>query len=59
MNGEPNMLYADFTGKLLGLQRLRITNIEENDGSFSYTQKWKETRIKQTIDKCHWIRQAI
>ncbi len=26
------MLYADFTGKLLGLQGLNITNIEESDG---------------------------
>ena len=31
MNGEPNMLYKHFTEKLLGLQGLNITNIEENE----------------------------
>ena len=31
MNGGPNMLYTDFTEKLLGLQDLIITNIEENE----------------------------
>ena len=31
MNGEPNMLYKHFTEKLLGLQGLIITNIEENE----------------------------
>ena len=33
MNGEPNMLYKHFTEKLLGLQGLNITNIEENEKS--------------------------
>ena len=33
MNGEPNMLYKHFTEKLLGLQGLNITNIEENGKS--------------------------
>ena len=31
MNGEPNMLYKHFTEKLLGLQGLNVTNIEENE----------------------------
>ena len=31
MNGGPNMLYKHFTEKLLGLQGLNITNIEENE----------------------------
>ena len=31
MNGGPNMLYEHFTEKLLGLQGLIITNIEENE----------------------------
>lgn len=33
INGEPNMLYKHFTEKLLGLQGLNITNIEENEKS--------------------------
>ena len=33
INGEPNMLYKHFTEKLLGLQGLNITNIEENENS--------------------------
>ena len=33
INGEPNMLYKHFTEKLLGLQGLNITNIEENGKS--------------------------
>ena len=33
MNGEPNMLYKHFTEKLLGLQGLNITNIEESEKS--------------------------
>ena len=33
MNGGPNMLYKHFTEKLLGLQGLNITNIEENEKS--------------------------
>ena len=31
MNGGSNMLYTDFTEKLLGLQDLIVTNIEENE----------------------------
>ena len=31
MNGGPNMLYKYFTEKLLGLQEVNITNIEENE----------------------------
>ena len=31
MNGGPNMLYKHFTEKLLGLQEVNITNIEENE----------------------------
>lgn len=33
MNGGPNMLYKHFTEKLLGLQGVNITNIEENEKS--------------------------
>ena len=33
INGEPNMLYKHFTEKLLGLQGLIITNVEENEKS--------------------------
>ena len=33
MNGGPNMLYKHFTEKLLGLQGLNITKIEENEKS--------------------------
>lgn len=39
MNGGPNMLYKHFTEKLLGLQGLIITNIEENENSiFIYAE---------------------
>ena len=31
MNGEPNMLYKHFTEELLGLQGVKITNIENNE----------------------------
>ena len=32
MNGGPNMLYKHFTEKLLGLQGVNITNVEEKEG---------------------------
>ena len=31
MNGDSNMLYTDFTEKLLGLQDVIITNVEESE----------------------------
>ena len=30
MNGGSNMLYTDFTEKLIGLQDINVTNVEEN-----------------------------
>ena len=32
MNGGPNMLYNDYTAKLLGLQGVIVTDVEESVG---------------------------
>ena len=55
INGEPNMLYKHFTEKLLGLQGLNITNIEENctvvNDRLHFSQKnMMKTKLNKILD---------
>ena len=42
MNGGPNMLYTHFTEELLGLQGVKITNIESIEKASRFMQNLKE-----------------
>ena len=54
MNGGPNMLYTHFTEELLGLQGVKITNIENSKKSITvyaelgYCGDWQSPQSPST-----------